>query len=221
MIKQIKAVLFDLDGTLIDTAEDFLVSMNATRTENNLSQLTLDTVQDAVSNGAQGMLEIVFPDYSKAAIDLQKIAFLEKCAKNTGTFAKPFSGITQLIKHLDDQLIPWGIVTNRNETLTRPLLEKLQLKPSLDCVICPEQVTQPKPSPEGLLLAAEKFNVNPEACIYVGDHLRDIQAANQANMFSIAAAYGYIGKNTDINQWQADITVDSINTLQKFILNHI
>ena len=207
------AALFDLDGTLVDTAYDFAESINDIRQLNGLEAMSIDEIRLHVSDGAKAMVKCAFPDHHKTDQSEQIEQLLIKCEENLGAHAQVFDGIHGMIKSLEENNIAWVIITNRNHRFTAPLLEKLQLYPSQGIFICPEQVKQPKPDPEGILQAINALAISPDRCFYAGDHLRDIQAAKNAGIKSIACEYGYIGQHEDISTWQADYNVTNVKAL--------
>ncbi len=211
------AVLFDLDGTLIDTAPDFVKTINGIRHEHNLAPLAMSEIRKHISNGAQAMIQCAFPDNHPTNRIAQIDRLLRECDKNLGTKAQLFTGIRELITSLHEHHIAWAIITNRNHRFTEPLLEKLALKPTNNLFVCPEHVEQPKPDPEGILLAIKTLGVPAENCLYAGDHLRDIQAANRANITSVACAFGYISDDDDIDAWQASEIVPTVSALTSLI----
>lgn len=200
-----KAVLFDLDGTLVDTAPDFSLAVNDLRTSLKLSVLPAQTVAQYVSNGSFAITEIAtglsgeHPNFKQHQQQL-----LSYYSQHIGTAATIYAGLRELLQHFDKQQIKWGIVTNKPAIFAEPLLCKLKLQKNCSTLICPDHVKQPKPHPEALLLASAELNIEHSECIYVGDHLRDIQAGNAANMTTIAATYGYTSNHENPNQWQAD-----------------
>ena len=211
------AVLFDLDGTLVDTACDFSESINDIRATNGLDALPIEVIRQHVSNGAAEMIKCAFPKTDTRAKNEQIAELLTKCEHNLGLHASVFEGVQPLIAVLTKNNIAWGIITNREKRFTLPLLNKLSLRPSQNIIVCPDDVQHPKPSPEGILLAIDQLNIAPEDCIYVGDHQRDIEAAKNANIRSIACEYGYLSKADDIKNWQADFIVKNVPELQSLL----
>ena len=214
------AVLFDLDGTLIDTAPDFAQSINALRTENGLAPLSIEKIRHFVSGGAAAMIEVAFETVQDIAKSDQISQLLRLCDQNLGTKAQVFEGIPDLLSKLESQNLAWVIITNRNHRFTEPLLKKLALLPSDNIFICPEDVSEAKPNPEGILLAMEKLGLDKEKCIYVGDHARDIEAANRADIYSIACGYGYLLDDEDIAAWGASKIIKTVSDLDAAIFDY-
>ncbi len=198
-----KAILFDLDGTLIDSAPDFFSVINELRAEAALPALADDTIRAQVSNGGMALTQLTWeidphhPEFMNCRHTL-----LERYLANIGQSSGLFQGFSDVLAELEQRQIAWGIVTNKPRRYTDALLARLQLDVPL--VICPEDVQNPKPHPEPLLLAAQQLTLNCADCWYVGDHLRDIEAGKAANMTTIAAAFGYVEASDTIEQWQAD-----------------
>jgi len=202
-----KAVLFDLDGTFLDSAPDFLWVVNHLREKYGFPQLAEETIRQQVSNGGSALTEICFEISREDDGFPEKLAILLDCYQtHLGVTSGMFKGIPELIAFCQQSDIAWGIVTNKPRRFTDPLLENLKINCPL--VICPDDVTTPKPNPESLLLAAKRLNLAPEECWYVGDHIRDIEASHAANMPAIAVSYGYIEDDDNINSWNADVIVD-------------
>ena len=221
--KQLEAVLFDLDGTLIDTAADFHRIINILREEQNLSPISYEALLPSVSDGARAMVETAFSAHTDtifASLSELQARMLELYLAQTCVDSHPFSGITTLLQWLGEQSVPWGIVTNKPWLYTEPLMAQLNLQPAAGSLICPEHIQHKKPHPEGLLLACQQLNCAPQNCVYVGDHIRDIEAGNRAGMLTIAAAYGYIGHNEDISGWNSDYCIAQATELQPLLARH-
>ena len=230
-----KALLFDLDGTLMDTAPDFFPTVNTLRKEHNLPPLPDETIRLQVSNGGWALTRLAL-DIPQLASDIDtNIAaeknetikgqrerlldlYIEHIAKQSGLF----DGIAELLETCNQQDIPWGIVTNKPRLYTELLLERLAdqlpiLKHS-SVLVCPDDVEKTKPFPDPLLLAAKKIKIAPQDCWYLGDHIRDIDAGRAANMFTIATLYGYIEPHDNPNNWQADLLVKTAQEVTDLLL---
>jgi len=204
-----QAVLFDLDGTLVDTADEFVVVVQALRAEHDLGPMDADLVRSMVSSGARTLVKLALEiDESHAEFEAKRLRLLELYAKVLGTVAQPYPGIRDLLAELARRNIPWGLCTNKPRAYTEPLMEKLNFDPAPGCVVCPDDVTDTKPHPEPLYLACKQINCAPHRCIYVGDHLRDIEAGRGAGMYTIAATYGYIEAGDDPANWGANDSVE-------------
>lgn len=206
----IKAVLFDLDGTLIDTAPDFVSVLNRLLAEDGRPTLSEALIRSEVSNGARAMVRLGFGiGPGEPGFDDQLKRFLDRYADHLAEDTCLFSGMDQVLAQLEAQHMPWGIVTNKPERFTTPVLAGLGLAERTGPVICPDHVRERKPDPEGLLLAAAQLGLAPQHCVYVGDHLRDIEAGRRAGMVTVGARYGYISADDDPQHWHADHYIDT------------
>ena len=206
----LKAVLFDLDGTLIDTAPDLANALNFVLEQNQLSPLTYSSIRPFVSMGAKGLIEHGFgSELSAKQHEEIKSNLIGYYQKNIANESILFAGLDETLIYLEQNKIPWGIVTNKPEYLTIPLLTKMNLLTRSACVVCGDQVKNPKPHPESTYLACKQLGVLPEHTICIGDAQRDVQAGRLAGMQTIACAYGYIPETDNINDWGADNIVNN------------
>lgn len=213
-LHSLKAVLFDLDGTLLDTAPDFAAVVNKMLQLHAKPQLDYSVIRPTVSMGSKAMLNLSFGiDESDSDFEKMRQHFLDLYSEHLAVYTKPFDGIIELLDWLDSKQLPWGIVTNKPRLYTKPLLEKLGLSKRSKVTVCPDDVTQTKPDPESLLLACRKLQCKTEQAIYIGDHRRDIEAGKNAKMRTIAAKYGYIETDDRIEDWSADFYADHANEL--------
>jgi len=217
-----QGVLFDLDGTLIDTADDFVMCLNELRTEAGLSPLPDAEIRKVVSDGARAMIKLCF-DLSEhdEGLDELRHKFLDLYLNNIARKSRLFDGLEDTVNWCNDNQIPWGIVTNKGRKYSEALINALKLDKTIGTLVCPDDVTNTKPHPEPLLKACAEINLEPEQCVYVGDHARDIESGKRANMPTIAAAYGYIHSEEEAKAWQADWYVETsqaLNTLLQSIL---
>jgi 2-phosphoglycolate phosphatase len=220
----IECVLFDLDGTLVDTAPDFATVVNKLLGENKKQPIATDLIYQTVSDGAKALVTLAFgigeshDDFTRLNQRLLDLYYEEL----TDTKAVLYPGMERLLGRIEQVNIKWGIVTNKPEKFTVKLLEKLNLSARCQSVVCPDHVTFSKPHPEPILLACEQLNVSTERVVYLGDHIRDIQAAKNADVIAVAAAYGYLTKDAKAEDWYADFIirdstqVESLLTLLKF-----
>lgn len=214
------AIIFDLDGTLVDTAPDFFATINGLRAQQRKAPLDKTVVANIVNSGADAMTSVTF-DVTTAAdkFDDYKNAFLKTYADNLGLHSIIYPGLAELIKQLSAQQLAWGIATNKQRRFAAPLIKYLLLEP--DCLICGDDVEFPKPHPQMLLNAAHSLATPAQQCIYIGDHLRDIEAGRNAGMKTVAAAFGYIEQNSDVNQWGADYIVKNSLELVELLSSRI
>lgn len=215
---QFHGVLFDLDGTLIDTAEDFIFCLNLMRQQAQLPALPSDKIRTVVSDGARAMITLAF-DLKEGDADFEekKQEFLELYLHNLATSSGLFDSLDELINWCQQHSIPWGIVTNKPRKFSEPLIAALNLNQGISTLVCPDDVNNTKPDPEPMFKACQEIALKPEECLYVGDHARDIQAGKNANMKTIAAAYGYVHHEDEALQWQADWTVQSGKQLSQLL----
>ena len=202
-----RAVLFDFDGTFADTAPDLAAAVNTMRRARDLAPLAPETVRPYASMGARGLLRIGFdmtsedPDYPA-----MRDEFLDAYSKALCVHTRLFPGMAKLLLQLEARSIAWGIVTNKATRFTTPLVRELGVAPA--CLVCGDSTPHLKPHPAPLLAAAEKLALPPADCIYVGDDLRDIQAARAAGMRCVAVEYGYHGAdNPGPATWNADAII--------------
>ena len=198
-------VLFDLDGTLIDTAADFQHVLDRMMDEENQPRIDPLLVHQNVSDGARALVKLAYGLEEGASSFSEKLNKLLDYyyAQLNDTEAQLYPGMPELLAQLEADSIPWGIVTNKPLKYSLRLLANLQLASRCQCLICPEHVTNRKPDPEPILLACEQVSARIERTVYVGDHLRDMQAAKSAQTIAIAAEYGYLNPDSRIEQWPA------------------
>lgn len=215
---RLKAVVFDLDGTLLDTAPEFVAVVQQLRREHQLEPLAPQLIRAHVSDGARAMVSLALdirPE--QAAFESKRLRFLDIYQAGLGTATRPYPGIVELLRQLQAAGIGWGISTNKPSYLTLPLLERLALEPAPASIVCPDHVSQTKPHPEPLLLNCRQLQCKPDQAIYIGDHLRDIEAGRSAGMYTIAAAYGYIHHTDDPDNWGADAVANNGDELVALI----
>lgn len=214
-----KAVLFDLDGTLIDTAADFIRIIQDMCREKGTAVVDADLIRTQVSEGARAMVKLVYPEFDveDPVFLAHRQRFLDIYGADVAVDTDLFVGMYPLLEQLEAANIPWGIVTNKPRWLSEALLKALNLTERCAVLVCPEDVSNTKPDPEPMYLAAKKISVAPEDCIYVGDHPRDIDAGNNAKMYTILAAYGYLPltHRDDLTAWRASCIVESVSALQQ------
>ena len=198
-----RALLLDLDGTLLDTAPDMGGALNELLIENGRAPLPAETIRPQVSHGSARLVSIGFPEARDADYERLRLRFLDIYATRLADETRPFPGSLELLAELDRRDLPWGIVTNKPGWLTDPLLETLGLARRAACVISGDTLPERKPHPMPLLHAAERIRVDPRHCVYAGDAERDIQAARAAGMTAVIAAYGYIGDDENPGGWDA------------------
>lgn len=216
-----QAVLFDLDGTLIDTAADFIRIIQDMCRNEGRAVVDADLIRTQVSEGARAMVKLVYPELEvdDPVFLAHRQHFLDLYGADIAVDTDLFDGMYTLLEELESHQIPWGIVTNKPRWLSESLLQALNLTARCAVLVCPEDVARTKPDPEPMYLAARQINIVPEQCIYVGDHPRDIDAGRNAQMYTILAAYGYLPLQykDDLGAWQADCIVDNVDELHQVI----
>lgn len=200
-----RAILFDLDGTFADTAPDLGRALNRMRAERGLEPLSMEIMRAHASSGARGLLKAGFGLTPESeGYEALRDRFLELYAENLCVETRLFAGIPELLAELEARRLPWGIVTNKAKRFTEPLLQELGIDRRAACSVSGDSTPHIKPHPASLLLAAELLSLPPAGCLYVGDDLRDAQAARAAGMRFAAAGWGYLGDGGDPNAWGAD-----------------
>ena len=213
-----KCVLFDLDGTLVDTAPDLAYAANGVRADLFLPPLALKHYRPVASGGARGLLKVALnltpehPDFPK-----HRDRFLEIYRANLSRESRLFQGMDQALQTLEQNNIRWGVVTNKPDWLAQPLMQELKLAPRAACTIGIRDGLAPKPAPDPLLLACHQLGLTPAECVYVGDDRRDMDAGRAAGMPVLAAAWGYIGVEESLEDWGADAILQSPAELEQLI----
>ncbi len=202
------AVLFDLDGTLADTAGDLGGALNQLRVARGLDPLPLDVLRPYASAGARGLIGVGLDIHpGDPEFEPLRLAFLDAYMRCLADTTVLFDGMSELLYELSARGLKWGVVTNKPHRFTLPVMEGLGLREDAAVIISGDSTAHAKPHPLPLLTACEEMGVPPASVLYVGDDLRDIQAAQAAGMPSAAAQWGYIGHNGDISEWGADVIV--------------
>ncbi|HEX7682050.1 MAG TPA: HAD-IA family hydrolase [Trinickia sp.] len=217
-LAQCRAALFDLDGTLADTAPDLVAAVNKMRRDRGLALVPVDELRHLASAGARGLLGGAFgigPEHRDFAPMREE--FLANYEADLCIETTLFPGIAELLDALDERRIRWGIVTNKVGRLTMPLVAQLGLATRAGCVVSGDTTPHAKPHPAPLLHAAETLALPPDQIVYIGDDLRDVQAGFAAGMATVAAAYGYCGADLPPASWHAQHIVDSPRQLQMLL----
>nr|WP_254621990.1 phosphoglycolate phosphatase [Stenotrophomonas sp. GbtcB23] len=209
-----QAVLFDLDGTLLDSAPDMLATANAMLAERERAPITLEALRPVVSKGSRAMVAVAFPELGQEARDALVPKFLDRYEALIGQHAVLFDGVAGMLDALEAAGCAWGIVTNKPEYLARLILPQLGWETRCAVLIGGDTLAQRKPHPLPLLAAAERMGIDPGTCIYVGDDERDIVAANAAGMASVAALWGYRLDADDPMSWGAEVMIEQPEALQ-------
>jgi len=202
----IRAVLFDLDGTLLDSAPDLVGSLNSVRSGESLPPLAVAEMRTHVSKGAIGLLKAGMPETNDATFESWRRSLLAHYALNSYRHSVLFDGVAELLHFLDDHGIPWGVVTNKPEALTQPIIEAAQLSDSISCVVCGDTLIEKKPHPAPVNLACCMLDVAPGEALLVGDDVRDIEAGKAAGTRTAAVFYGY-----GSHEFSNDLVADSFH----------
>lgn len=214
--QHLRAVLFDLDGTLIDSAPDLAAAVNQMRSARGLDPLPLAMLRPHGGSGARGMLAQgleVSPGHGD--YDELKREFLDRYETLMYDSTQPFEGIRAVLHRLTDAGLSWGVVTNKAERFALPLVRALRL--GAEVVVGGDTTGHTKPHPAPLLEAAQRLNVQPQACLYVGDDVRDVMAGRAAGMATAVAAWGYLGPGAEIQRWRADLELARPDELLKHL----
>ena len=217
-----EAVLFDLDGTLADTAPDLGGTVNFLLQEEGRPQQTIEMLRPWVSQGVRGLLKAGFgidsthPDYERLTH-----RFLEIYASRLCTETRLFAGIPELLDDLENLGLGWGIVTNKRMRFTDPLVELLALSQRTPCVVSGDTTAEAKPSPLPILHACNLLRCAPERALYVGDDRRDIEAGRAAGCLTVAVSYGYLGDSGPLQSWGADLIIDHPAELTAFLASRV
>ena len=208
VLSNLNAVLFDLDGTLLDTAPDLANALFRVCADENVTPPEYDAIAQHVSTGAIGLTQLAFPDLDEHAQQNLCQQLVETYTANICVQTRPYPGITEMLTHLDNENIPWGVVTNKLERLAIPILEKLNLLANCRVVVGGDTAARNKPHPDPIIYALEKLGLAAESVAYVGDHRKDVQSGQAAGTLTVACSWGYIIPDEDPYSWGADYTID-------------
>lgn len=216
-----KAVLFDLDGTLIDTAPDMVRILLEMLDTHDRPPIPYPLARSTVSNGSLGLVRLGFPGADDTLLRELQTEYLDRYEREVCRDSVLFPGLSAFLDRLDRHGLPWGIVTNKPERMTNRLLEDLALLERAACSVSGDTLPQRKPDPAPLLLASRLTCVPPRETVYVGDALRDIDAGRAAGMTTVAAGYGYITADDSPDLWQADVIAASTEELTTILANAV
>jgi phosphoglycolate phosphatase len=218
---KIKAVFFDLDGTLVDTAPDMVGALQDLQKSKGVEPVPYELGRSHVSNGAVGLLSLAFPDESITPESPLLCEFIDRYTAQVCTKSVLFDGMGALLDRLDDASRAWGVVTNKPAYLTEAILEKLALAERSVCTISGDTLATRKPDPAQLLHACQLVGVTTDECIYVGDAERDIEAGRRAGIATVAAGYGYVVAEDDPRRWGADEFAADPDELVQIVLKAV
>ncbi len=215
---RLRAVLFDMDGTLLDTAPDFIAICQAMLAERNLPAVDDQLIRDVVSGGAKAMVSAAFA-LSPTAPEFEalRLEFLERYQVGCAVHSRLYDGMAELLLDIERAGLRWGVVTNKPVRFAGPIMQKLGLAERSALLICPDHVTHSKPDPEPLTLACKMLDLDPASVLFVGDDLRDIESGRDAGTRTAAVRYGYIHPHDNPSHWGADVVVDHPLELRKVL----
>lgn len=206
---RLRAVLFDMDGTLLDTAPDFIAVCQAMRAARDLAPLDDKLIRDQISGGARAMVAATFAMDSEAEdFEALRLEFLERYLQHCAVLSHPFDGMDELLADIEQAKLIWGVATNKPVRFAEPIMQQLGLAERSAVLVCPDHVSRSKPDPEMLLLACARIGVQPGEVLFVGDDARDIEAGRAAGCKTAAVTYGYIHPDDNPRHWGADVVVD-------------
>ncbi|MDM9652188.1 N-acetylmuramic acid 6-phosphate phosphatase MupP [Pseudomonas wenzhouensis] len=212
---RLQAVLFDMDGTLLDSAPDFIAITQAMRTARGLPPLADKLIRDHISGGARAMVASAFDEApDSAAFEVLRQEFLERYQQHCAVLTRPFEGIEALLDDIEQARLLWGVATNKPLRYAEPIMQGLNLAERSAVLVCPDHVERSKPAPDMLLLACQQMGINPEAVLFVGDDARDIESGRAAGCRTAAVTYGYIHPEDNPRNWGADVVVDHPSELR-------
>jgi len=205
----LRAVLFDMDGTLLDTAPDFVAVCQAMRAAHGLAPADEQRIRDVVSGGARAMVSATFDlDAGAEGFEALRLEFLERYQEHCAVLSKPFAGMPELLADIEAAHLKWGVATNKPVCFAEPIMQRLELAGRSAVLVCPDHVARSKPAPDMLLLACEQMGIAPAEALFVGDDARDIEAGRAAGCKTAAVTYGYIHPEDNPRHWGADVVVD-------------
>lgn len=206
---RVRAVLFDMDGTLLDTAPDFIAVCQAMLKARDLQAIDDQLIRDQISGGARAMVAATFAmDTQAEGFEALRLEFLDRYQQHCAVLSRPFAGMPELLADIEQAKLIWGVATNKPVCFAEPIMQQLGLAERSAVLVCPDHVSRSKPDPEMLLLACAKIGVQPGEVLFVGDDARDIEAGRAAGCKTAAVTYGYIHPDDNPHHWGADVVVN-------------
>lgn len=205
---RLRAVLFDMDGTLLDTAPDFIAVAQAMRLARGLDRVPDQQVRDVVSGGARAMVLSAFDvDPLSDEFEVLRLEFLDRYQEHCAVESRLYEGMEELLVEIEKTNLIWGVVTNKPLRFAEPIMHQLGLASRSAVLVCPDHVSKSKPDPEPMLLACSQLDLDPSTVLFVGDDLRDIESGRAAGSRTAAVRYGYVHPDDDPDTWGADMVV--------------
>ncbi len=205
---RLRAILFDMDGTLLDTAPDFIAVAQAMRAAHGLEPVPDQEIRDVVSGGARAMVLSAFDvDPLSDGFEALRLEFLDRYQEHCAVKSRLYAGMPELLEAIEQANLIWGVVTNKPLRFAEPIMEQLGLATRSAILICPDHVSRSKPDPEPMRLACARLDLDPSSVLFVGDDLRDIESGRAAGTRTAAVRYGYIHPDDDPDSWGADLVV--------------
>ncbi|RRV06975.1 N-acetylmuramic acid 6-phosphate phosphatase MupP [Pseudomonas sp. v388] len=215
---RLRAVLFDMDGTLLDTAPDFIAIAQAMLADRGFPAVDDKLIRDEISGGAKAMVAATFAmSPNEPEFEALRLEFLDRYQQGCAVHSRLFDGMETLLADIEKAGLIWGVVTNKPVRFAEPIMQQLGLAERSALLICPDHVTRSKPDPEPLILACSKLDLDPASVLFVGDDLRDIESGRDAGTRTAAVRYGYIHPNDNPDHWGADVVVDHPLDLRKVL----
>lgn len=215
---RLRAILFDMDGTLLDTAPDFIAVCQAMLADRGLPAIDSKLIRDEISGGARAMVSATFAmSPNEPGFEALREEFLERYLRDCATHTRLFDGMTELLADIEKAGLIWGVVTNKPVRFAEPIMQRLGLAARSAVLVCPDHVTRSKPDPEPLILACGQLDMDPASVLFVGDDLRDIESGRDAGTKTAAVRYGYIHPHDNPDHWGADVVVNDPHELRKVL----
>ncbi|WP_313087411.1 N-acetylmuramic acid 6-phosphate phosphatase MupP [Pseudomonas sp.] len=215
---RLRAILFDMDGTLLDTAPDFIAVAQAMRAAHGLEPVPDQQIRDVVSGGARAMVLSAFDvDPLSDGFEALRLEFLDRYQDHCAVHSRLYAGMPELLDAIEQANLIWGVVTNKPLRFAEPIMDQLGLATRSAILICPDHVSRSKPDPEPMQLACAQLDLDPSCVLFVGDDLRDIESGRAAGTRTAAVRYGYIHPDDDPDSWGADLVVNHPLELQALL----
>lgn len=215
---RLEAVLFDMDGTLLDTAPDFIAVIQAMRAARDLPPVPEKAVRNVVSGGARAMVSCAFEvDPASDEFGSLRLEFLDRYQNACAVHSALYDGMAEVLADIEAAGLKWGVVTNKPVRFAEPIMQQLNLAQRSAVLVCPDHVARSKPDPEPMVLACKQLDVSPEATLFIGDDQRDVESGRAAGSRTVAVTYGYIHPEDNPRSWGADAVIDHPSELRALL----